>query len=98
MRMYSKYEPYQCYCKICLKTVFLCACILAKNRISSTAGSTMVTMLLVCRGEGGAKPSFAMKNEALSEADCDWIIVCPCGLDLETTARELTAVTSHSWW
>lgn len=55
--------------------------------------------LFVCRGPGkGAKASFAMSHEALVDADCDWIIICPCGLDLKQTAKELPAMTSQTWW
>lgn len=31
-------------------------------------------------------------------ADCDWIVICPCGLDLKQTAKELPAMTSQQWW
>ena len=52
-----------------------------------------------CRGPGqGAPASFAMSHEALAAADVDWIVVCPCGLDLEQTAKELPALTSQPWW
>ena len=39
-----------------------------------------------------------MSHEALAAADVDWIVVCPCGLDLEQTAKELPALTSQPWW
>ncbi|KAK9810117.1 hypothetical protein WJX72_005060 [[Myrmecia] bisecta] len=51
------------------------------------------------RGPGkGAPPSFAMPHDAVIEADCDWIILCPCGLDMDTCSREALAVTTQAWW
>ena len=51
-----------------------------------------------CRGAKGAKASFAVNNETLAEVDSDWIIICPCGLDLEETAHELKAIRGQPWW
>lgn len=51
-----------------------------------------------CRFEGRARASAACSNEALMAADCDWIILCPCGLDIETTSREVQAIASQDWW
>lgn len=39
------------------------------------------------REGGGAGPSFAVEHAALREADPDWVVVCPCGLDLATARR-----------
>ena len=53
----------------------------------------------ICRGPGqGAPPSFAMSHEALVAADPDFIVICPCGLDLEQTCTELPALTTQPWW
>lgn len=46
----------------------------------------------------GAKPSFAVENEALVDADCDWIVLCPCGLDLLQTDKEVKAINQQPWW
>ena len=32
------------------------------------------------------------------QADPDFIVVCPCGLDLEQTKQELPALTLQPWW
>lgn len=51
------------------------------------------------RGEGkGAGPSFAVWNKDLVALDPDWIIICPCGLDLAETIRELPPLTSSGFW
>ncbi len=49
-------------------------------------------------GGKGAKASFAVENQALVEADCDWIVLCPCGLDLEQTDKEVKAINRQPWW
>eukprot|EP00884_Botryococcus_braunii_P023373 jgi/Botrbrau1/971/Bobra.114_1s0013.1 len=50
------------------------------------------------RGEGAAPPSFAMAPEPLIAADCDWIIVGPCGLNLQTSKKELPVLLRQDWW
>lgn len=37
----------------------------------------------------GAGPSLAVWNDDLVRLDPDWIIICPCGLDMQETVREL---------
>ena len=78
----------------------LVACICCKTHTSFLrCSSCLYNQQLVCRGPGkGAKASFAMSHEALVEADCDWIVICPCGLDLRQTAKELPAMTYQQWW
>lgn len=51
-----------------------------------------------CRGEGGAGPSKRIPNQALVDADCDWIIVCPCGFTIEDTKKEEDLLSTKSWW
>eukprot|EP00850_Spirogloea_muscicola_P023641 SM000374S13837 [mRNA] locus=s374:60548:65025:+ [translate_table: standard] len=52
-----------------------------------------------CRGQGrGAGESFRVSPEQVVAVDPDWIIVCPCGLDIQTTKRELEAVATRAWW
>ncbi|KAK9806632.1 hypothetical protein WJX73_002587 [Symbiochloris irregularis] len=46
----------------------------------------------------GAKASFPLDHATFIESDCDWIVICPCGLDLRQTAKELPALTSQPWW
>eukprot|EP00878_Enallax_costatus_P037128 GHUV01041922.1.p1 GENE.GHUV01041922.1~~GHUV01041922.1.p1 ORF type:complete len:353 (+),score=119.72 GHUV01041922.1:1682-2740(+) len=51
------------------------------------------------RGEGqGAGPSLAVWNKDLVALDPDWIIICPCGLDMAETIRELPPLTSSGFW
>lgn len=46
-----------------------------------------------------AGKSIALENIALLESDPDIIIVCPCGLDLETSRRELAkSLEKEEWW
>ena len=54
--------------------------------------------LALCSGGGGAGPSIRIPNEALVEADCDWIIVCPCGFTIEDTKKEEHLLSSKPWW
>lgn len=49
-------------------------------------------------GDGGAGPSIRISNQALVDADCDWIIVCPCGFTIEDTRKEEDLLNSKSWW
>lgn len=35
---------------------------------------------------------------ALTAADPDLVIVCPCGLDLATGRRELEHIARKEWW
>ena len=61
-------------------------------------GTVVIVMPLSCRGNGGAGPSIRIPNEALVEADCDWIIVCPCGFTIEDTKKEEDLLSTKSWW
>jgi hypothetical protein len=47
---------------------------------------------------GGAGPSIRILNQALVDADCDWIIVCPCGFTIEDTKKEQHLLSSKPWW
>ncbi|KAL0049090.1 hypothetical protein WJX82_006101 [Trebouxia sp. C0006] len=49
-------------------------------------------------GGGGAGPSIRILNQALVDADCDWIIVCPCGFTIEDTKKEQHLLSSKLWW
>ncbi|KAL0031422.1 hypothetical protein WJX79_010907 [Trebouxia sp. C0005] len=49
-------------------------------------------------GGGGAGPSIRILNQALVDADCDWIIVCPCGFSIEDTKKEQDLLSSKTWW
>lgn len=51
-----------------------------------------------CRPGKGAKASFAVENQVLVDADCDWIVLCPCGLDLVQTDKEVKAINEQPWW
>eukprot|EP00850_Spirogloea_muscicola_P003389 SM000013S26558 [mRNA] locus=s13:1001004:1007565:- [translate_table: standard] len=52
-----------------------------------------------CRGPGrGAGESFRVSPEQVVAVDPDWIIVCPCGLNIQTTKKELEAVSLRAWW
>merc|ERR1719506_140454 len=47
---------------------------------------------------GGSGASFPVTPEAVVESDPDLIIVCPCGLDLKATRREVGEMAKHDWW
>ena len=49
-------------------------------------------------GDGGAGPSIRIAHQALVDADCDWIIVCPCGFNIEDTKKEEELLSSTAWW
>ncbi|KAL0026272.1 hypothetical protein WJX77_007604 [Trebouxia sp. C0004] len=49
-------------------------------------------------GGGGAGPSIRIPNQALIDADCDWIIVCPCGFTIKDTEKEQHLLSSKPWW
>ena len=49
-------------------------------------------------GDGGAGPSIRIAHQALIDADCDWIIVCPCGFKIEDTKKEEDLLSSKAWW
>lgn len=49
-------------------------------------------------GDGGAGPSIRIPHQALVDADCDWIIVCPCGFKIEDTKKEEDLLSSKAWW
>lgn len=38
-----------------------------------------------CRNGRGAAPSMAVYNDELVKLDPDWIIICPCGLDIQVS-------------
>lgn len=49
-------------------------------------------------GTIGAGKSFAVAPSKLVNSDPDLIIVCCCGLDLDTTKRELSSLQQNEWW
>jgi len=42
--------------------------------------------------------SFALPGEALRDADPEFLIVAPCGFNLERAGREQTVLERRSWW
>ena len=53
----------------------------------------------LCRDGGGAGKSTVVTPEALAASDPDWIIACPCGLDLPTVRKEVgSALADKPWW
>jgi iron complex transport system substrate-binding protein len=42
--------------------------------------------------------SFGMATEKVREADPEFLIVAPCGFDLERTIREAQRLTELPWW
>ena len=42
--------------------------------------------------------SFGMASERLREADPEYLIIAPCGFDLERTVREAAVLEQYSWW
>ena len=55
-------------------------------------------IVCVCSGNGGAGPSIRIPSQALVDADCDWIIVCPCGFTIEDTKKEEDLLSTKAWW
>lgn len=51
-----------------------------------------------CRENGGAPPSTVVELEAVAEMDPDWIILCPCGLDMDMTVREAQLLVRKPLW
>eukprot|EP00210_Caulerpa_lentillifera_P000569 g550.t1 len=48
--------------------------------------------------DGGAGYSYAISNEDFVKSDPDWIIICPCGLDIQETLKEMETIKNQSWW
>ncbi|KAL1922512.1 uncharacterized protein VTP21DRAFT_10051 [Calcarisporiella thermophila] len=46
----------------------------------------------------GASRSVALSNEIVANSQPEVIIVCPCGLDIEETEREMKSVVTLPWW
>jgi len=42
--------------------------------------------------------SFGMASERVREADPEYLIVAPCGFDLDRTVREAACLTNLPWW
>jgi len=42
--------------------------------------------------------STAIPTELLRDADPEYLIIAPCGFDLERAERELAVLERHSWW
>mmetsp|Transcript_10096 Transcript_10096/g.33220 ORF Transcript_10096/g.33220 Transcript_10096/m.33220 type:complete len:126 (+) Transcript_10096:267-644(+) len=49
-------------------------------------------------GESGGGKSFPVPPSAVVEADPDLVILAPCGLTLDMTRREATALARTEWW
>ncbi|MEW5315418.1 MAG: hypothetical protein WDW38_006849 [Sanguina aurantia] len=47
---------------------------------------------------GGAPPSFVIDPAAILKLQPYWVVLCPCGLDMEMTFKEVEAVTKQPWW
>ena len=47
---------------------------------------------------GAALPSKEISPSAVVHSDPDWVILCPCGLNIETAIRESKGITSSVWW
>ena len=47
---------------------------------------------------GKGKYSAAIPAEQLRDADPEYLIVAPCGFDLERSLREQTVLERHPWW
>lgn len=50
------------------------------------------------RSGTGAGKSIVVEPQKLAESDPDWVVICPCGLDIEETKKELKSVTGLEWW
>ncbi|KFM25188.1 hypothetical protein F751_6143 [Auxenochlorella protothecoides] len=48
--------------------------------------------------EGGAGKSYACPFADVAQADPDWLIVAPCGLDIPTTKREMAPLVAQPGW
>src|SRR5258708_1388306 len=48
-------------------------------------------------GKKGEYPA-AIPGEQLRDADPEYLIVAPCGFNLERSLRELTVLEQHPWW
>ncbi|MBZ5606134.1 MAG: ABC transporter substrate-binding protein [Acidobacteriia bacterium] len=42
--------------------------------------------------------SFGMASEKVREADPEYLIIAPCGFDLDRTIREAAVLKDHAWW
>lgn len=47
---------------------------------------------------GGGDSSRAIHNHEFAAVDPDWVVVAPCGFDLDQTKRELNRITDQGWW
>lgn len=46
----------------------------------------------------GAPASIAVTNEAFAAINPDWVVLCPCGLDIQETLKEMRSITDKPWW
>lgn len=51
-----------------------------------------------CREDGGAGKSYTVPFERLVEADPEWLIIAPCGLDLAVTRQEMGPLVEQPAW
>lgn len=52
----------------------------------------------LCREDGGAGKSYTVPFERLVEADPEWLIIAPCGLDLAVTRQEMGPLVEQPAW
>lgn len=45
-----------------------------------------------------AGPAIRVTPEALAASEPQWLVVCPCGLTLEQTRREVDRLADRPWW
>lgn len=67
-------------------------------KIVLTSGNVVIDFGCYNRSGTGAGKSIVVEPQKLVESDPDWVIICPCGLDIEETKRELNAITGLEWW
>jgi iron complex transport system substrate-binding protein len=47
---------------------------------------------------GAALPSKEISPSAVVDSNPDWVILCPCGLNVDMAIRESQGITSSVWW
>lgn len=58
----------------------------------------MIILNFRFRENGGAGASYAITNDDFAASDPDWIVICPCGLNIEETKREMQSIWKADWW
>merc|ERR1719343_1621635 len=49
-------------------------------------------------GTAGAGRSYPDEPEALVASNPELVIICPCGLDLQATRKEVAILQRQAWW